>query len=170
MELFYKNITSPIGTIEIGATADSIRTVYFVDSWKHRATVPERHADSDSPSPLLLEAADELAAYFAGKLTRFSVPFVHSGTGFQRKVWEALSQIPYGKTISYLDLSKRIGNPKAIRAVGTTNGSNRISIIVPCHRVIGSNGTLVGYGGELWRKQWLLEHEQKIAGGVRTLF
>ena len=79
-------------------------------------------------------------------------------------------QIPYGKTISYLELSKRIGNVKAIRAVGTSNGKNKMCIIVPCHRVIGSNGTLVGYGGDLWRKKWLLEHEAKFEFGVHELF
>ena len=85
-------------------------------------------------------------------------------------MWEQLLKINYGKTISYLELSKRVGDAKAIRAVGTTNGKNQIAIIVPCHRVIGSDGSLTGYAGELWRKKWLLEHEGKYANGVQTLF
>ena len=92
------------------------------------------------------------------------------GTEFQQSVWNELARIPYGRTISYHELSKRIGNTKAIRAVGSANGNNNICIIVPCHRVIGSNGDLVGYGGDLWRKKWLLEHEGKTVNGVQTLF
>ena len=101
---------------------------------------------------------------------QFSVPVAQTGSDFQQGVWAELLKIPFGETISYLELSKRIGDVKAIRAVGTTNGKNQIAIIVPCHRVIGSNGTLTGYAGGLWRKQWLLEHEMKIKHGVRMLF
>lgn len=93
-----------------------------------------------------------------------------SGSSFQRNVWGELINIPYGKHISYLTLSKRIENAKAMRAVGTANGSNKICIVVPCHRVIGTDGSLVGYGGDLWRKKWLLDHEAKIAHGVQELF
>lgn len=92
------------------------------------------------------------------------------GTAFQQKVWEELTHIPYGETLSYLELSRRIGDVKAIRAVGTANGRNNLSIVVPCHRVIGQNGQLTGYGGGLWRKDWLLKHEAKWAKGVLTLF
>jgi methylated-DNA-[protein]-cysteine S-methyltransferase len=92
------------------------------------------------------------------------------GTFFQQKVWGELLQIPYGKTISYLELSRRIGDEKAIRAVGSTNGKNRIAIIVPCHRVIGSDKSLTGYAGGVWRKKWLLQHEFKITHGILTLF
>ena len=95
---------------------------------------------------------------------------MQAGTSFQQTVWAALRHIPHGKTLSYLQLSKNIGNKKAIRAVGAANGKNNIVIIVPCHRVIGSNGTLVGYGGDLWRKQWLLAHEAKYCNGVQMLF
>jgi methylated-DNA-[protein]-cysteine S-methyltransferase len=98
------------------------------------------------------------------------LPIAHTGTEFQRKVWDQLILIPYGATISYLLLSKALGNVKAIRAVGAANGKNKISIIVPCHRVIGSTGQMVGYGGEIWRKKWLLEHEAKHQHGVRKLF
>jgi methylated-DNA-[protein]-cysteine S-methyltransferase len=112
----------------------------------------------------------QLDEYFAGQRIEFDLQVTQTGTSFQQTVWNELCNIPYGKTISYLELSKRIGNVKAIRAVGTANGTNHVSIIVPCHRVIGSNGSLVGYGGDLWRKKWLLEHEAKYAFGVQTLF
>ena len=112
----------------------------------------------------------QLDEYFAGKRKDFELPVTQYGTEFQKRVWNELLQIPYGKTISYHELSKRIGNVKAIRAVGACNGSNKICIIVPCHRVIGSNGDLTGYGGDLWRKKWLLQHEAKYEYGVRELF
>ena len=112
----------------------------------------------------------QLQEYFDGKRTDFDLPLQQEGSAFQQSVWAVLNDIPYGRTVSYLELSKRIGNAKAIRAVGITNGKNAISIIVPCHRVIGSNGSLTGYGGDLWRKQWLPEQEAKFANGVRQLF
>ena len=108
--------------------------------------------------------------YFDGQRIQFDLPLEQEGSIFQQKVWAALTTIPFGRTISYLELSKRIGNVKAIRAVGATNGNNSISIIVPCHRVIGSNGDLTGYSGDLWRKKWLLDHEGKYANGVQALF
>ena len=108
--------------------------------------------------------------YFSGHRSKFELPLQQQGTGFQQKVWSELQRINYGRTISYLELSKRIENIKAIRAVGTANGCNAISIIVPCHRVIGNNGDLTGYSGDLWRKKWLLDHEAKYANGVQTLF
>nr|MBP6335693.1 methylated-DNA--[protein]-cysteine S-methyltransferase [Bacteroidia bacterium] len=124
----------------------------------------------DTNHPLLQECKNQLSAFFEGNLTAFSVPVRQEGTVFQQKVWAELLKIPYGKTISYLELSKRMGDVKAIRAVGTSNGKNKIAIIVPCHRVIGTNGTLTGYAGGLGRKQWLLEHEMKVMHGVQTLF
>jgi methylated-DNA-[protein]-cysteine S-methyltransferase len=98
------------------------------------------------------------------------LPIHQEGTDFQQKVWHELMNIPFGKTISYQEMSRRLGDPKVIRAAASANGKNHVSIIVPCHRVIGSNRELVGYGGGLWRKKWLLEHENKIAHGVQTLF
>ena len=92
------------------------------------------------------------------------------GSAFQQKVWNELTAIPFGRTISYLELSRRLGDSKAIRAAAAANGRNNVAIIVPCHRVIGSNNKLVGYAGGLWRKKWLLEHEAKLAHGVQTLF
>ena len=110
----------------------------------------------------------QLSEYFNGKRILFELPFQQTGTNFQQKIWNELTSIPYGKTISYLELSRKIGNSKAIRAVGSANGNNSICIVVPCHRVIGSNGALKGYNGDLWRKKWLLEHEGKYINGMHS--
>jgi methylated-DNA-[protein]-cysteine S-methyltransferase len=110
---------------------------------------------------LLSEAFRQLEAYLAGKLTVFSLPLAPAGTPFQRSVWKVLETIPYGKTWSYKDVAVRVGNPKATRAVGMANNRNPISIVVPCHRVIGADGSLVGYGGGLERKAWLLGLEAR---------
>jgi methylated-DNA-[protein]-cysteine S-methyltransferase len=100
----------------------------------------------------------------------FNIPIHQEGTPFQKKVWSELTEINYGKTISYMDLAKRMGDEKVIRAAASTNGKNKIGIIVPCHRVIGTNKNLVGYAGGLWRKKWLLQHEFRITHGIQTLF
>jgi methylated-DNA-[protein]-cysteine S-methyltransferase len=107
---------------------------------------------------------EQLDAYFAGDLERFDLPLAPAGTAFQLRVWDELQRIPFGETISYSELAERIGNPRTVRAVGLANGRNPISIIVPCHRVIGADGSLVGYGGGLERKRWLLEHEAVASG------
>jgi methylated-DNA-[protein]-cysteine S-methyltransferase len=151
---------SPLGELEISASEDTLHSILFVDTQKKPA--PRRSASEDLPK-VIYQTIQELEEYFAGTRREFSVNFSHSGTDFQQKVWAELYNIPYGETISYLELARRIGNEKSIRAVGTTNGNNKICIIVPCHRVIGSNGKLVGYGGDLWRKEWLLKHEYKYA-------
>ena len=104
-------------------------------------------------------AAEQLQAYFAGNLQQFSLPLAAGGTAFQQQVWQALTTVPYGKTASYGDIAKAINNPKGVRAVGLANGKNPIGIIVPCHRVIGANGTLTGYAGGVDKKAWLLVHE-----------
>ena len=161
---------SPLGVLEIRSTGSAISDVLFVNSWKG-AKVNEADISFIKPkSPAIKNCIKQLDEYFAGTRTEFTIHTSQVGTEFQQTVWAGLCNIPYGRTISYLELSKRIGNVKAIRAVGTANGNNSICIIVPCHRVIGSNGELVGYGGDLWRKKWLLEHEGKIANGVQTLF
>lgn len=121
-------------------------------------------------TPLLIQCIEQLIQYFNGQLQRFQLPLNQPGTVFQKEVWNELTQIPFAKTISYLELARRTGDSKATRAVANANGKNNIAIIVPCHRVIGSNGELTGYAGGLWRKKWLLEHEAKIAYGVQTLF
>ncbi|MBL0356810.1 MAG: methylated-DNA--[protein]-cysteine S-methyltransferase [Chitinophagaceae bacterium] len=122
------------------------------------------------PHPLIQQCILQLQEYFEGKRKTFDLPLQQKGSAFQQNVWAQLLNISYGKTISYLELSKRVGDVKAIRAVGTANGKNQLAIIIPCHRVIGSDGSLTGYAGELWRKKWLLEHEGKFANGVQTLF
>lgn len=161
---------SPLGVLEIRSTGSAISDVLFANSWKG-AKINEADISFVKPkSPAMKACVKQLDEYFAGTRTEFTIHTLQVGTEFQQTVWAELRRIPYGRTISYLELSKRIGNVKAIRAVGTANGNNSVSIIVPCHRVIGSNGDLVGYGGDLWRKKWLLEHEAKIANGVQTLF
>lgn len=120
--------------------------------------------------PLLEETILQLKDYFEGKLRSFNIPMSQIGTQFQKKVWDLLYAIPYGKTISYNDLAKQYGDIKAIRAVASANGRNNIAIIIPCHRVIGSDRSLTGYAGGLWRKKWLLEHEAKFHSGVQQLF
>jgi methylated-DNA-[protein]-cysteine S-methyltransferase len=109
----------------------------------------------------LKQTVREIGEYFDKERTEFNIPLVFSGTDFQVKVWEALLEIPYGKTISYQDLTTKLGNPNAVRAVAGANGANKIAVLVPCHRVIGTDGSLTGYAGGMWRKQWLLEHESK---------
>jgi len=165
--IYYK---SPVGVLELRSNGNAVSHLLFANSWKGNA-IDETTIDFAKPtSAALKKCIKELDEYFAGKRMEFSVTIVQEGTAFQQTVWKELCNIPYARTISYLELSKRIGNVKAIRAVGTANGTNHVSIIVPCHRVIGSNGSLVGYGGDLWRKKWLLEHEAKYGNGVQMLF
>ncbi len=161
---------SPMGNILIECTDDLITALLFE---KENDKLQSKEVVIKEPTPqhtLLNKCLLQLHEYFEGSRKEFHLPVQQNGTAFQQKIWTALMQIPYGKTISYLELSKRTGDAKAIRAVGTTNGKNQLSIVVPCHRIIGSNGTLTGYGGGLWRKQWLLEHEAKFEHGVQMLF
>lgn len=144
--------SSPIGNIKIAGTDDLITAVHFQEG------IAEIRQGESS---LLKECKNQLKAYFDGKLKKFDLPLEYKGTEFQISVWRALQQIPYGETASYLQVAQRINKPRAVRAVGGANHRNPISIIIPCHRVIGTSGKLVGYGGGLWRKQWLLEHEMK---------
>ena len=165
--LFCTYYHSPIGIVRICGTDRFISEVHFMRE--------EEIALSDMQPSLVLpdvvnECVEQLIEYFQGRRRNFTVPVYQDGTDFQQIVWNELLGIPYGKTISYLNLSKRIGDAKAIRAVGTTNGKNKIAVIVPCHRVIGSHGDLTGYASGLWRKKWLLDLEMKIAHGVQTLF
>ena len=158
---------SPLGKIEITASKKHILSVLFdnqitqVKALKILTTINH---------PIIQNCCTQLQEYFDGNRQQFDLPLQQSGSPFQQKVWTALSTICYGSTITYLVLSKRIGNTKAIRAVGTANGCNNLSILVPCHRVIGSNGSLIGYSGELWRKKWLLDHEYKYGNGQGKLF
>lgn len=114
-------------------------------------------------NPHLTKISGELRAYFAGTLERFSVPVTPSGSPFDTGVWSNLRKIPYGRTWSYARLAGRVGNPKAVRAVAGANGRNYLAIVIPCHRVIRSDGSLSGYGGGVWRKRWLIDHEASVA-------
>ena len=114
---------------------------------------------TSTTNKVLQDCADQLDEYFQGVRFAFDLPLTPAGTSFQQRVWSALAAIPYGEVISYIELSRRIGDAKAVRAVGSANGKNPIAILIPCHRVIGANGKLTGYAGELWRKEWLLKHE-----------
>lgn len=136
---------------------------------KEEDTVSAPAATAPLP-PMAIQAVEQLIEYFNGNRRVFELPISQEGTAFQQKVWAELTHIPFGKTISYMDLSKRLGDPKVIRAAAAANGKNNIAIVVPCHRVIGSNRELVGYAGGIKRKKWLLEHEKKIAYGIQTLF
>ncbi|MBS1511857.1 MAG: methylated-DNA--[protein]-cysteine S-methyltransferase [Bacteroidetes bacterium] len=161
---------SPVGILELRSNGTALTHLLFVNSWKGTALDEDSIQFTAPADAVLQQCTNELNEYFAGTRKVFTVPVNQDGTSFQLTVWDALCGIPYGHTISYMELSKRIGNVKAIRAVGTANGSNHVSIIVPCHRVIGSNGSLVGYGGDLWRKRWLLDHENRFGNGVQELF
>jgi methylated-DNA-[protein]-cysteine S-methyltransferase len=147
LKMYYQ---SPIGTIRIESSEKGISGLVFID----KAEGEELRADfRDSPF------TTQIDGYFNGKRKIFDLPLDLKGTEFQKKVWNELLKIPFGKTISYKELSIRMGNLKAIRAVAAANGANPVSIIVPCHRVIGSDGSLTGYAGGLWRKRWLLDFE-----------
>ncbi|MEO8662286.1 MAG: methylated-DNA--[protein]-cysteine S-methyltransferase [Bryobacteraceae bacterium] len=161
MQTYYTWIDSPTGQLLLTANESGITQLVFAEG-RHPPDIHPSWKASEDP---LREAINQLKAFFAGELRAFDLPLSPAGTPFQRKVWAALQQIPYGQTTSYGSLAASIGNPAASRAVGLANGSNPISIIVPCHRVIGSNGKLVGYGGGLPNKRWLLEFEAFNAMG-----
>ena len=155
---------SPVGLLKISGTENYISEVSFHDTSKK----PE--GNKKHITPMLINCVEQLIQYFNGQRRIFELPLHQPGTAFQQDVWSILTQIPFGKTISYLELARKTGDTKATRAVANANGKNNIAIIVPCHRVIGSNRDLVGYAGGLWRKKWLLELEAKVAHGVQTLF
>jgi methylated-DNA-[protein]-cysteine S-methyltransferase len=147
---------SPVGTLTLTAV-DGRLTGLHMDGQRHAPTSSEdRERDDDG----LAAVVDQLEAYFAGSRETFDVPLDLQGTDFQRRVWAGLLEIPYGETMSYGELARRVARPGASRAVGLANGRNPVAIIVPCHRVIGADGTLTGYGGGLDRKVWLLDHER----------
>ncbi|WP_432353618.1 methylated-DNA--[protein]-cysteine S-methyltransferase [Sporosarcina sp. A2] len=146
---------SPVGVIEIVGTKKAIISILFLDS------EAVENGITDATFQVVKDCYNELDEYFNGTRKEFTVPYRNEGTEFRRNVWQALTDIPYAQTASYRDIACSIGNEKAVRAVGTANGKNKLSIIIPCHRIIGSNGTLTGYAGGLWRKEWLLAHEKK---------
>jgi methylated-DNA-[protein]-cysteine S-methyltransferase len=153
---------SPVGLLRISGNDDFISEVSFREK-------PDVDGPVELP-PLLIDCTEQLIQYFNGQRKVFELPLNQPGSSFQQDTWSILMTIPFGKTISYMQQSIKIGDPKAIRAVASANGRNNIAIIVPCHRVIGTNRDLTGYAGGLWRKRWLLEHETKITHGVLSLF
>jgi methylated-DNA-[protein]-cysteine S-methyltransferase len=157
----YRFLDSPIGPLLLAGDPAGVRFLLFGNGRRRVTPEPDWQLDTG----WLKEPARQLTSYFRGTLREFDVPVAPSGTEFQRRVWSALQRIPYGDTITYGELARALGNPNAVRAVGLANGANPISIIIPCHRVIGSNGSLVGYGGGLATKQALLALER----GQRTL-
>jgi methylated-DNA-[protein]-cysteine S-methyltransferase len=155
---FERKLKTPVGELRLFATDQALLAVYL-PKYRHR---PDYEALPVSSHPVLDRAATELEEYFRGERSTFSVPLSPAGTDFQREVWAALSEIPCGETRSYADIARALRRPKAVRAVGAANGRNPIPIIVPCHRVIGTSGELVGFGGGLPMKRWLLEHERQF--------
>jgi len=155
LQTFFTILDSPVGALFLTSNGEAI-TELFME--KHTGG-PKPISDWRRDDDLFREAADQLRAYFAGELTEFDLPLATAGTQFQQSVWAELRKIPYGSTISYSELARRIGHPNAPRAAGAANGGNPISIIIPCHRVIGSNNKLTGYGGGIERKKFLIEFE-----------
>jgi methylated-DNA-[protein]-cysteine S-methyltransferase len=152
----FTRIESPVGPLLLAADETGLRRIEFVNGRRSAHPDPARYEDLDR----LQEPIRQLRAYFAGELETFDLPLAPAGTAFQLAVWRRLCEIPYGETISYGELARRLGNPNASRAVGLANGANPIPIVIPCHRVIGSNGKLTGYGGGLPVKEMLLTLER----------
>jgi methylated-DNA-[protein]-cysteine S-methyltransferase len=162
MPFFKTTYDSPVGKLQIVCSDDALCALTFLDK--------EPVEEEMQTNPLIDVTCLQLDEYFNGQRKLFQIPMLQSGTTFQLKIWALLQAIPYGRTVSYMDLSKSYGDVKAIRAVAAANGKNNVAIVIPCHRVIGSNRTLTGYAGGLWRKQWLLAHEAKFSNGVQQLF
>ena len=161
----YRTIDSPIGPLTLAGSGSVLTNLRMVDQ-----TYEPSRAGWSADSGAFNDAVDQLGAYFAGELTDFDIELDLRGTEFQQRVWKALLTIPYGETRSYGEIAEQIGAPGSARAVGLANGHNPIAIVIPCHRVIGANGSLTGYGGGLDRKRILLELEKKRASVNLTLF
>jgi methylated-DNA-[protein]-cysteine S-methyltransferase len=155
-EAFHK---TPVGFVRIRAEEDYITSISIRD---------EECVETPSDSPVINLAIKQLDEYFEGTRKEFDLPLNQAGTEFQQQVWQQLLTIPYGKTITYGQQSQIMNSPLAIRAIASANGKNMLWIVVPCHRVIGTNGSLTGYAGGLWRKQWLLDHEARVMGVGQT--
>jgi len=152
MKLYFEHFDTPLGLMEVTATAVAVKSIHFIDTAK-------KLVQAESANAITALSKKQLNEYFSGTRTVFGLPLDADGTNFQKTVWKALSSIPCGQTCSYGDIAKQIGNPKGMRAVGLANGKNPITIVVPCHRVIGANGKLTGYASGTDRKAWLLNHE-----------
>jgi methylated-DNA-[protein]-cysteine S-methyltransferase len=166
MMLFYKEMPSPVGKLKLVANADALVAILWETELPNRVKLDT--AKLDRNHPILLETERQLGEYFAGARTRFELPLEPRGTTFQKKVWHALREIPFGKTRSYSDLAKTLGSPKACRAVGAANGKNPLSIVIPCHRVIATDGTLSGFAGGLDAKATLLTLEARAAASTQS--
>ena len=160
-DLAYGTFDSPVGPLLVAGNAKGLHLIRFPS--ESRAKPPPAHWRRDDRH--FADAFRQLAAYFAGDLTRFDLPLYFAGTAFQNEVWAALRDIPFGETVSYGALASRIGRPTASRAVGGANGANPLPIVVPCHRVIGSDKSLTGFGGGNEIKKFLLDHERRLARG-----
>ncbi len=153
--IYISYLNSPIGRITLSSDGEALIGLAF----EQEAHPRDRSGATEQAHPLLIDAERQLLEYFGHWRKSFDIPLRPEGTPFQQEVWQQLCRIPFGQTSSYLELAIRIGKEKAVRAVGMANGRNPISILIPCHRVIGANGSLTGYGGGLWRKEFLLRHE-----------
>ena len=164
----YLVVPSPLGDLLLAATAEGLCGIWFEEhagGAAERARLAARAssgASDESAASVLAAARAQLEEYFAGARRAFDVPLAPGGTDFQRRVWGELSRIPFGETVTYGELATRVGVPTAVRAVGAANGQNPVSVVVPCHRVVGASGKLTGYGGGIERKRWLLAHEGRV--------
>lgn len=156
-------ITSPVGDLRVVATADSLVAVLWPTEPDGR--VRFEHDPVEGTNDVIVETARQLGDYFAGERREFDLPLDPRGTEFQQQVWHALTEIPFGETSTYGKQAAAIGRPRAVRAVGSANGRNPLSIIVPCHRIVGADGKLTGFAGGLDAKRWLLDHERTVAAG-----
>lgn len=147
---------SPLGIIEVSGTNEYVQSVLFTD---RKEIIHEKQVETPA---VLMECYQQLDEYFQGERLEFTVPYKLEGTAFQERVWKSLTSVSFGKTASYKEIAHMAGNEKAVRAVGSTNGRNPICLLVPCHRIIGANGKMVGYAHGVWRKEWLLAHEKEI--------
>ncbi len=163
--LYQRTMNTPAGELRVMTNGHALLEISFHPGELNRLSA------SPGPGPaVLIHAIEQLQDYFHGSLRNFNLPLEPRGTPFQLRVWEELRGIPYGSTISYLDLAKRLGDPKCIRAAASANGKNPMAIVIPCHRVVGSQGQLTGYAGGLPRKKYLLDLECEHTGGRLTLF
>ncbi len=169
--IYYGEVPTPLGNMQVGISEKGISMFEFPIEERiisHKKKISEIYTETTSPPDKLLDTlTTQMDEFFEGKRTIFDLPIDLVGTEFQCQVWESLLEVPFGKTISYLELAQNLGNPKGVRAVAQANGQNRIPIIVPCHRIIASNGKLTGYSGGLWRKEILLSKEN---GQNRLIF
>ncbi len=158
-KLYVKTVDSPIGSLTLAASREALVAV-FLPAGRREFTPGAEPVDAH---PVLDRAAEELRQYFRGARKEFSIPLAASGTEFQVAVWNALATIPFGESRSYAWVARQVGRPRAVRAVGSANGANALPIFVPCHRVIGADGSLSGYGGGVEAKRWLLDHERRVS-------